>query len=106
MMSLSGLASPGGSTALLRHCISRPLFVTLPSFSNEKAQGNMNTSVLIFFGSIPGPRQKSPVSLENRLTLTIQSRVVNAFRTLNTLALLTAGFMPQAKKPVNFPLYI
>jgi len=57
----------------------------------------MNTSVLIFFGSIPGPRQNDPVSLSNKLTLTIQSSVVIAFRTLNTLALLTADHPPGEK---------
>jgi len=38
--------------------------------------------------------------------LTIQSSFVMAWRTLLEEAPEAAGFMPQAKKPVNFPLYI
>ena len=76
----------------------------LPSFSTEEEQGSMKTSVLIFAGSMPGPRQKEPVSLSNRLTFTIQSSFPRAWRTLLEWAPLHAGFIPQAKKPVNFSL--
>src|SRR4030042_542422 len=106
MISLSGVACPGGFVAFHRHWLQRPLWVMLPSFSMEAAQGSWKTSVLIFFGSIPGPFQKEPVSLSKRLTFTIQSSFVNASLTLPAFALEQPGFIPQARNPVNFPLYI
>ena len=33
-------------------------------------QGRKKTSVAIWVGSLPGPRQNEPVSLSNRLTFT------------------------------------
>src|SRR5512139_2980537 len=106
MISRSGCASPGGLTALYRHCIHRPELEREPSFSKEAAQGSMKTSVLILEGSLPGPFQKDPVSLSKRLTLTSQSRFSRALRTLLALAPEQAGFCPQAKKPLIFPLAI
>ncbi len=87
-------------------CAMRPELVTLPSFSTEEAQGSMKTSVLIFAGVMPGPRQNEAVSLSKRLTLTIQSSFSMAMRTLLALAPEQAGFWPQAKKPLIFSLAI
>jgi hypothetical protein len=53
-----------------------------------------------------GPCQNDPVSLSNRLTLTIQSSLPMASRVLLALAPLQAGFWPQAKKPLIFSLYM
>ncbi len=66
----------------------------------------MNTSVLMADGSIPGPFQNEPVSLSKRLTFTIQSSLAMALRVLLELAPEQAGFWPQAKNPLIFPLYM
>src|SRR5512135_3763967 len=101
MMSPSGRDWPAGSWALYRHCTHRPLLATEPSFSRNAQHGSIKTSVLTFFGSMPGPFQKDAVSLSNRLTTTIQSRLAMAARVLFELAPLHAGFWPHEKKPVN-----
>ena len=80
-----------------------PELLTDPSFSMETAQGSRKTSVLIWVGSMPGPRQNEPVSLSKRLTLTSQSSMVMAWRCLLELGPEQAGFIPQANRPFISP---
>ena len=77
-----------------------------PSFSMGEAQGRKKVSVLTFLGSMPGPSQKLPVSLRNRLQLTIQSSWASPSRTFLESDPEQAGFMPQVKAPENLRWYI
>ncbi len=99
-----GLASPGGLTALYRHCIQRPLLVMLPSFSRDEAQGSMKTSVLTIAGSIQGPPER-PVSFQ-KVDVDHPLELGQGLADLVGVAPVPAGFIPQAKKPLNLPLYI
>ena len=74
-----------------------------PSFSMEVQQGRKKTSVAIFLGSLPGPRQKEPVSLSKRLTLTSHFSFSSAPRLLLALGPEQVGFMPHAKRPSSLP---
>src|SRR5512143_2772400 len=103
MISESGRDWPRGLTAVARHWAQRPELVMLPSFSKEAAAGRKKTSVFTLAGSVPGPFQNDAVSLSNRLTATIQSRVARPLRTFPALVPEHAGFCPQAKNPLYFP---
>ncbi len=78
----------------------------LPSFSTEAATGSEKTSVWIVVGSTPGRCQKLDVSVSHRFTATIQSSFSMALRFMFALAPPTAGFCPQAKKPLMLPAYM
>src|SRR5574341_368930 len=103
MISESGMDWPMGSMAFTRHWAHRPELVMLPSFSTDETQGRKKTSVWTSLGSIPGPRQKEPVSLSKRFTFTIHLSLASAFRTLPAFEPEQAGFWPQAKNPSYLP---
>ena len=52
MISWSGRASPGGSSAACFHCSQREELTNVPSFSAKHAAGSKNTSVAMSPGAL------------------------------------------------------
>ena len=97
------MQSPGGSTALSRHCSIRWVWVKVPAFSVWAAAGRKKISVPISSVtsspvSISGPFfQKVADSIICRSRTTSQSRLARPSRCILPLAEPTAGFSPTRK---------
>ena len=104
--------SPGGSTAFSRHCSSRWVFVNEPSFSVCAAAGRKKTSVPM--SSVRARRTRSPGVVPERRRLDLdRCRARRASRgspapcaAARELALPTAGFCADEKKPLHVPSII
>ena len=92
MISRSGLARSRRVDGLVRHCIQRLELLRGPFLFEGGGAGEHEDFGLHLGVSLPGPFQKEPVSLSKRFTLTIQSKVSKALRTLPALAPEQAGF--------------
>jgi len=102
-------ASPGGSSALSRHCSSRCVFVNVPSFSMCEAAGMRKTSVWMSCvrsspESISGlSRQNVAVSISLRSRTTSHFRLASARRCSPACCDPTAGFWPITNSPSTPP---
>ena len=105
MNQASERASPGGSTALSCHWISRWVLVKLPSFSATLAAGSTNTSVPIWSGRTApsrtsgASRQKVALSVRKRSRTTSHLSRPSARRWNFALGPPTAGFCPIRNSP-------
>ena len=101
--------SPGGSSALSRHCSRRWVFVKVPSFSMCEAAGMRKTSVrMSSVRSSPlrtsGPsRQNVALSISARSRTTSQRRFASARRWSPACWEPTAGFCPMRNSPSRPP---
>jgi hypothetical protein len=102
-------ASPGGSSALSRHCTSRWVFVKVPSFSMWLAHGMRNTSVSMSSGRtspdwISGASfQKLAVSISARSRTTSHFMLRSARRMSPPFWEPIAGFWPMTNMPSRPP---
>jgi hypothetical protein len=105
----SDRASPGGSSALSRHCSRRWVWVNVPSFSMCVAAGRRNTSVWMSSVRISPLRTSGP-SFQNRaLSISPKSRTTShlsfdiARRCRPACIDPAAGFWPMRKNPSTPP---
>ena len=102
-------ASPGGSSALSRHCSSRCVFVNVPSFSTCEAAGIRKTSVsMSSVRSSPdatsgASRQNVAVSISARSRTTSHFSCASARRCSPACCEPTAGFWPITNRPSSPP---
>jgi hypothetical protein len=102
-------ASPGGSSALSRHCTSRSVFVNEPSFSTCAAAGMRKTSVSM--SSVrSSPDRTSGLSRQNVAdSISAKSRTTSHFRFASARRMRpecwepTAGFWPMRSRPSSPP---
>ncbi len=102
-------ASPGGSSALSRHCTRRWVLVNVPSFSTWLAAGMRKTSVwMSCVFSSPDvtsgeSRQKVALSISARSRTTSHFRLASARRCRPACWEPTAGFWPMRNSPSRPP---
>jgi hypothetical protein len=102
-------ASPGGSSALSRHCSRRCVFVNVPSFSTCEAAGMRNTSV--WMSSVrSSPDRTSGLSFQNVAdSISLRSRTTSHFRLASARRCSpaccepTPGFWPITNSPSTPP---
>ena len=93
-------ASPGGSSALSRHCTRRCVFVNVPSFSRCDAAGMRNTSVAHSSGR---SFQKLADSISARSRTTSHFRCRSARLCSPACWDPTTGFCPMQTRPSSPP---
>ena len=107
MISLSGLASPGGSTAFSFQLITRLELVKEPVSSAKQLVGNRKTSVWIAFGStsLSGPKffQNSLVSVSSGSITTRYLSLDIAAESFFLFGTAARGLKPWTMKPFILP---
>ncbi|MNS31194.1 hypothetical protein D3C72_632430 [compost metagenome] len=100
MISMSLLASPGGSAPFQCHCNQRPEFTSAPSSSAKQVVGRRKTSVWILDGSTslssPALRQNSEVSVTSGSMMTRYFSLAKPSFILDLLGAAASGLKPCA----------